>query len=187
MGIRVFREAPQEPTPSHGGVFGSMFTGGLYGAAQHGQMQGNITSWMSAVSPYWRQPSPRPSTSSATASSLPTALTQQLVDMSANSAQASGFVTPPARTPPEDNHAEVDRREDDRRAVSEAAAVPVPDSPRVEHPRAAGAGDAAPANRATNEEHCIICLEQRVNAKLVPCEHAHFCQDCAAIIVAGAV
>eukprot|EP00959_Pyramimonas_sp_CCMP1952_P247735 5178913-Pyramimonas_sp.AAC.1 len=73
--------------------------------------------------------------------------------------------------------------ENDRRAISEAAAVPVPASPR-DGPRPPRQNI---PDRSTNEGHCIMCLEQEANTKLMPCEHAHFCQDCAALIVAGAV
>ena len=34
---------------------------------------------------------------------------------------------------------------------------------------------------------CIICLVAAVTAKMVPCNHAHFCMDCAGLIFAGAV
>ena len=34
---------------------------------------------------------------------------------------------------------------------------------------------------------CVICLTAAVNAKMLPCEHAHFCMDCAGLIFAGAV
>ena len=40
--------------------------------------------------------------------------------------------------------------------------------------------------RRYNEDNCVICLENPVKARLLPCLHAHFCVDCAALIVAGA-
>ena len=36
-------------------------------------------------------------------------------------------------------------------------------------------------------DSCIICLDAPVTHSLVPCGHAHFCADCSAMIVAGAV
>ena len=34
---------------------------------------------------------------------------------------------------------------------------------------------------------CVICLVAAITTKLMPCGHAHFCQDCAGLIFAGAV
>lgn len=41
--------------------------------------------------------------------------------------------------------------------------------------------------RQTNTELCIICLDNPVTTKLAPCNHSHFCETCAAMILAGAV
>ena len=34
---------------------------------------------------------------------------------------------------------------------------------------------------------CIICFEEDVDTKMMPCEHAHFCNTCAGLVLYGAV
>ena len=43
------------------------------------------------------------------------------------------------------------------------------------------------AHEAEEGGECVICLVAAITTKLMPCGHAHFCQDCAGLIFAGAV
>ena len=43
------------------------------------------------------------------------------------------------------------------------------------------------SRRDDNETLCIICLAQDVTHRLQPCLHSHFCETCAALVIAGAV
>ena len=59
------------------------------------------------------------------------------------------------------------------------ANVPPPPTPihhRINSPR-----------RQSNTDLCIICLDRTVTTRLNPCQHSHFCETCAAMILAGAI
>ena len=43
------------------------------------------------------------------------------------------------------------------------------------------------SRREDNDTMCIICLNAEITHRLMPCQHGHFCGDCAAFICAGAV
>ena len=43
------------------------------------------------------------------------------------------------------------------------------------------------SRRDENETLCIICLSNEITHRLQPCLHSHFCETCAAVVIAGAV